>query len=222
MVSSATRRWDLATPADESNKRCPLIFTVGHGTRPIEEFLAILGAARIRRLVDVRAAPGSRRHPQFGRDALAASLQAQAIEYAWRKDLGGFRTPRADSPHVALRNDAFRGYADHTTTDELASGLFELLMLAHGAHTAIMCAELLWWRCHRRIIADVLVSLGYDVRHIRDASDAEPHRLAPPAHVAHGTLTWSSPQLGLDLASASSDDHPPAVAEPDSSIVSAD
>jgi uncharacterized protein (DUF488 family) len=100
-----------------------VIFTVGHGTRPIEKLLAILDPAGIRRLADVRTAPGSRRHPQFGRDALAASLQAQAIEYVWRKELGGFRTPHADSPHLALGNDAFRGYADHMETDEFRSAL---------------------------------------------------------------------------------------------------
>ena len=113
-----------------------LIHTIGHGTRPIEEFLAILGAAGIRRLVDVRTAPGSRRHPQFGRDALAASLQGRAIEYMWRKELGGFRRPRVDSPHVALRHDAFRGYADHMETEGFRSALAWLLALAVEAVSA--------------------------------------------------------------------------------------
>lgn len=198
------------------------VWTVGHSTRSIDDFIAVLETHAIEILVDVRRFPGSRRLPQFNSSGLATTLARHDIGYRWLGELGGRRTPDPESPNDAWEHPAFRGYADHTTTDEFASGLFELLMLAHGAHTAIMCAELLWWRCHRRIIADVLVSLGYDVRHIRDASDAEPHRLAPPAHVAHGTLTWSSPQLGLDLASASSDDHPPAFAEPDSSIVSAD
>jgi uncharacterized protein (DUF488 family) len=189
-VSSATRRWDLATPADESNKRSPVIFTVGHGTRPIEEFLAILGAAGIRRLVDVRTAPGSRRHPQFGRDALAASLQAQAIEYAWRKDLGGFRTPRPDSPHVALRNDAFRGYADHMETEEFRSALSWLIDTSRDTSTAIMCAEVLWWRCHRRMISDALTVAGCEVVHLLDEGRREPHRLNPSARIERSRLVY--------------------------------
>jgi uncharacterized protein (DUF488 family) len=198
------------------------VWTVGHSTRSIDDFIAVLETHAIEILVDVRRFPGSRRLPQFNSSELATAIARNDIGYRWLGELGGRRTPDPDSPNDAWEHPAFRGYADYTATDEFASGLFELLMLAHGAHTAIMCAELLWWRCHRRIIADVLVSLGYDVGHIRDTSAAEPHRLAPPAHVAHGTLTWSSPQLGLDLASASSDDDPPAFAEPDSSIASAD
>jgi uncharacterized protein (DUF488 family) len=190
VVSSATRRWDLATLADESNKRPPVIFTVGHGTRPIEEFLAILGAARIARLVDVRTAPGSRRHPQFGRDALAASLQARAIEYAWRKDLGGFRTPRPDSPHVALRNDAFRGYADHMETEEFHSALSWLIDTSRDTSTAIVCAEVLWWRCHRRMISDALTVAGCEVVHLLDEARREPHRLNPSARVEGPRLIY--------------------------------
>jgi len=190
-VSSATRRWDLATtPADESNKRSPVIFTIGHGTRSIEEFLAILGAAGIGRLVDVRTAPGSRRHPQFGRDALAASLESQAIEYAWRKDLGGFRTPRPDSPHVALRNDAFRGYADHMETEKFRSALSWLIHTSRDTCTAIMCAESLWWRCHRRMISDALMVAGWEVVHLLDGGRREPHRLHPSARVEGSRLIY--------------------------------
>jgi uncharacterized protein (DUF488 family) len=189
-VSSATRRWDLATPANESNNRSPVIFTVGHGTRPIEEFLAILGAAGIRCLVDVRTAPGSRRHPQFGGDALAASLQAQAIEYAWRKDLGGFRTPLPDSPHVALRNDAFRGYADHMETEVFHSAISWLIGTSRDTSTAIMCAEVLWWRCHRRMISDALTVGGCEVVHLLDEGRREPHRLNPSARVEGSRLIY--------------------------------
>ena len=101
------------------------------------------------------------------------------------------------------RNDAFRGYADHTASEEFAGGLFELEIIASGSRSAIMCAEALWWRCHRRLIADVLTSLGYEVRHIRDASEAEVHRLAPPAAIVDGVLTYASPpdqqvELGLE------------------------
>jgi uncharacterized protein (DUF488 family) len=196
-VSSATRRWDLATPANESNKRLPVILTVGHGTRPIEEFLAILGAAGIRRLVDVRTAPGSRRHPQFGRDALAASLQAQAIEYAWRKDLGGFRTPRPDSPHVALRNESFRGYADYMETEEFRSALSWLIDTSRDMSTAIMCAEVPWWRCHRRMISDALTVAGCEVVHLLDEGRREPHHLNPSARIEDSRLVYDVAQQAL-------------------------
>jgi len=169
-----------------------VIFTVGHGTRPIEEFLAILGAAGIRRLVDVRTAPGSRRHPQFGQDALAASLQAQAIEYVWRKDLGGFRKPRPDSPHTALRNDAFRGYADHMDAEEFRSTLAWLIDTSRDTPTAIMCAESLWWRCHRRMISDALTVAGCEVVHLLDAGRREAHGLNPSATVEGSRLIYDA------------------------------
>jgi uncharacterized protein (DUF488 family) len=175
-----------------------VIFTVGHGTRPIEEFLAILGPAGIRRLVDVRTAPGSRRHPQFSRDALAASLGGQAIEYVWRKDLGGFRKPRPDSPHVALRNDAFRGYADHMETEEFRSALSWLIGTSRDTSTAIMCAEVLWWRCHRRMISDALTVAGCEVVHLLDEGRREPHRLNPSARLEGSRLIYDiGPQQAL-------------------------
>ena len=99
------------------------IWTIGHGTRPVEEFIVLLTQAGVRRLVDVRSFPGSRRHPQFGRDALEAELEAAGIEYVWRKDLGGFRKPRSDSPHLALRNPGFRGYADYMGGAEFGEAL---------------------------------------------------------------------------------------------------
>jgi uncharacterized protein (DUF488 family) len=189
-VSSATRRWDLALPADEFNKGPPVIFTVGHGTRPIEEFLAILGAAGIRRLVDVRVTPASRRHPQFGQDALAASLEARAIKYAWRKDLGGRRAPRPDSPHVELRNGAFRGYADHMQTEGFRSSLSWLIDTSRDVPTSIMCAESLWWRCHRRMISDALTVAGCEVVHLLDERRREPHRLNPIVRIDGSRLIY--------------------------------
>ena len=176
------------------------VWTIGHSTRSTEEFLAALAAHEIEAVVDVRRFPGSRRLPQFGAAALEASLRAGSVSYAWIDALGGRRRADPDSPNDAWENDAFRGYADHTGTEEFANGLFELLMVASGLRTAIMCAELLWWRCHRRIIADVLVSIGYEVRHVRDTSGAaEPHELAPPARLMDGVLTYASPVVQLDL-----------------------
>jgi uncharacterized protein (DUF488 family) len=176
------------------------VWTIGHSTRSTEEFLAALAAHEIEAVVDVRRFPGSRRLPHFGAAALGASLRAGGVSYAWIDALGGRRRADPDSPNDAWENDAFRGYADHTGTEEFANGLFELLMVASGLRTAIMCAELLWWRCHRRIIADVLVSIGYEVRHVRDTSGAaEPHELAPPARLVDGVLTYASPVVQLDL-----------------------
>jgi uncharacterized protein (DUF488 family) len=170
------------------------IWTVGHSVRPLDEFLAVLAAYDIELVVDVRRFPGSRRLPQYAAPALEASLAEHGISYLWLPALGGRRRPDPDSPNDAWRHLAFRGYADHVATEDFAEGLFELLMMAEGLRTVIMCAEVLWWRCHRRIIADVLVSLGAEVVDIRDARIAEPHRLAPPARVVRGRLTYASTQ----------------------------
>ena len=175
------------------------VWTIGHSTRSTEEFLATLAAHEIESVVDVRRFPGSRRLPHFGAEALEASLRAGGVSYEWIAELGGRRRADPGSPNDAWENDAFRGYADHTATEEFAQGLDELLMVASGLRTAVMCAELLWWRCHRRIIADVLVSIGYEVQHIRDGSATELHELAPPARLVNGVLTYASPVVQLDL-----------------------
>lgn len=166
------------------------VWTLGHSTHSIEELLAILAAHRIEVVADVRRFPGSRRLPQFGAEALAAALAAHDVAYRWIAALGGRRRPDASSPNSAWRHPAFRAYADHVATEEFAEGLVELLMVAHGARTAIMCSEVLWWRCHRRLIADVLVSLGVAVLHVRGEGEAEPHRLVAPARLERGVLTY--------------------------------
>ena len=178
------------------------IWTIGHSTRSIEELISALRAHAIETVVDVRRFPGSRRLPQFGTAALAAALADHEIGYRWIEALGGRRRTAPDSPNDGWRNDAFRAYADHMATEEFATGLGELEMIAAGSRTAIMCAEVLWWRCHRRLIADALTALAHEVRHIRDASEAEVHRLTPPAAMVDGVLTYASPvrqiELGLD------------------------
>jgi uncharacterized protein (DUF488 family) len=157
------------------------VFTVGHGARDIESFVALLRAAGVELLVDVRTAPGSRKHPQFGRDALRTSLGEAGIDYVWEgHDLGGWRRPRADSRHNTLRSDGFRGYADHMDTEGFRRARRRVLEAAAGRRTAVMCAESLWWRCHRRLLADALVAAGAEVRHIMDGPRLEQHRL--PAH----------------------------------------
>lgn len=174
----------------------PTIWTVGHSTRPLDEFLAVLVARELQLIVDVRRFPGSRRLPHYAAPALDASLATHGIAYQWLPALGGRRRPDPASPNDGWRHPAFRAYADHVATEAFAEGLFALLMAAQGLRTAIMCAEVLWWRCHRRIIADVLASLGVPVVHIRDARVAEPHRLAPPARIVDGRLTYAQDPRG--------------------------
>jgi uncharacterized protein (DUF488 family) len=168
------------------------VWTIGHSTRSSDELVDVLAAHDIELIADVRRFPGSRRLPHLASDALERSLGERGIAYRWFPTLGGRRRPDATSPNDAWRHPAFRAYADHVASEEFAAGLEELLLVAHGLRTAVMCAELLWWRCHRRIIADVLVSLDVTVLHIRDARDAEPHRLALPARIARGVLTYAT------------------------------
>jgi uncharacterized protein (DUF488 family) len=169
----------------------PTVWTVGHSTRPPDDFLAVLAAYRIEALLDVRRFPGSRRLPQYQGAALDAALAERGVAYRWLAALGGRRRPDPDSPNTGWRHPAFRAYADHVASEEFAGGLLELLVVAHGLRTAIMCAEVLWWRCHRRLVADVLTSLGVPVVHVRDANAAEPHRLTAPARVVDGVLTYA-------------------------------
>jgi uncharacterized protein (DUF488 family) len=169
----------------------PTIFTIGHSTRSSEEFLGALEAFDIELIADVRRMPGSRRLPQFDSATLSQSLAERGIDYRWIAQLGGRRRPTPESSNTGWRHPAFRAYADHIATEEFSDGLFELLMLARGLRTAVMCAEVLWWRCHRRLIADVLVVLGVRVVHIASASKQEEHRLAPPAHLVDGMLSYT-------------------------------
>lgn len=167
------------------------VWTVGHSTRPLPDFLAVLAAYRIEAVADVRRFPGSRSQPQYQQPALESALLTAGIAYLWLPDLGGRRQPSSNAPTTTWRHRAFRGYAEHVAGEQFATGLFELLMVAQGLRTAIMCAELLWWRCHRRMIADVLVSLGARVIHIRDAEASQPHRLTAPARLVRGRLTYA-------------------------------
>jgi uncharacterized protein (DUF488 family) len=166
------------------------VWTIGHSTRSGEEFRRILALHRIELVVDVRRFPGSRRLPQFSSSILERDLARSGILYRWICELGGRRRPDSSSINVAWRHSAFRAYADHADSEEFAVGLEELLMLAYGLRTVIMCAEVLWWRCHRRIIADVLTALGVRVIHLRDEGAGELHRIAPPARVTRGKLTY--------------------------------
>ena len=169
------------------------IWTIGHSTRPLEEFLGLLDHYRIQAIADVRRFPGSRRWPQFARDALAASLPAHGIGYQWFPELGGRRRVQPDSPNTAWRNAAFRGYADHLASAEFAEGLAAMLVFAARQRTAIMCAEAVWWRCHRSIIADVLKQRGIEVVHILDLHHSVVHPWTSAAHIENGELSYAAP-----------------------------
>ena len=151
------------------------VWTVGHSTRDLNGFLELLTENGIEVLVDVRRFPGSRRHPQFGKDALRDSLSSTGIEYVHLEELGGHRKPRPDSRNTAWRNDSFRGYADYMETEEFRIGIGRLLELATSKPTAVMCAEAVWWRCHRGLIADYLKSQGVLVWHIMGRGKCELH-----------------------------------------------
>jgi uncharacterized protein (DUF488 family) len=171
------------------------VYTIGHGARDIATFLELLEGPGIRRLVDVRTAPGSRKHPQYGRDALAASLADAGIGYEWAGEaLGGWRRARSDSRHTALRSSGFRGYADHMDTETFRQARARLLEAGRDAPTAVMCAESLWWRCHRRLLADALVAAGCEVRHIMDRGKLDLHRLSRQARLEGDRLIYDVPE----------------------------
>jgi len=171
------------------------VFTIGHGARDIHALIRLLEGAGIRRLVDVRTAPGSRKHPQFGRDALASSLESRGIHYEWAgRELGGFRRARPDSLNTALRSAGFRGYADHMETDGFRTARDLLIDSSREIPTAVMCAESLWWRCHRRMLADGLLAAGCDVVHIMDRGRLEPHRLTSAARIVDRAVVYDVPE----------------------------
>ncbi len=158
-----------------------VVWTVGHGTRSTTELIEVVRSASIEKIVDVRRFPASRRHPQFAREALELSLPQAGISYAWRgEELGGRRSPSvAPTRHPAWRNDSFRAYADHMDSPAFRAALEQLLAEARsGLRSALMCAETLWWRCHRRLIADALVVAGASVIHLVDERNRQEHK--PP------------------------------------------
>lgn len=168
------------------------IYTIGHSNHPAEVFFGLLEAHAIRTLADVRAIPGSRRHPHFGRDALTASCRAHGVTYRWMPELGGRRRTPKDrpSPHVAWEVAAFRAYADYMDTAEFAAALDELEREATAAPTAFCCAEALWWQCHRRLIADRLTVRGWTVLHIESGGHSKQHALPDFARVEGGRLIY--------------------------------
>jgi len=160
----------------------PPLLTVGHGTLDQDAFLELLHAAGVEQLVDIRSYPGSRHVPHFGREAMESWVPSGSVAYRWERDLGGRRRGRPDSPHTALRHPAFRAYADHMETPEFAAGLDRVLAGARRHRTAVMCSESVWWRCHRRMVADAaLLVHGTPVLHLMHDGRLLPH---PPWDVA--------------------------------------
>jgi uncharacterized protein (DUF488 family) len=166
------------------------LWTIGHSTRSIEEFLDLLAAQRATRVVDVRRFAGSRRHPHFQPAALEEALAGAGVAYSPAPGLGGRRRPRPDSPHTAWRNEAFRGYADYMTTPEFAAAAEALAVLARADRVAVMCAEGVWWRCHRSMIADLFKAHGWTVLHIIGAGPAREHPYTPVARIVDGELAY--------------------------------
>jgi uncharacterized protein (DUF488 family) len=166
------------------------IWTVGHSTHTAEAFGELLIAHDIRTLVDVRSFPGSRRYPQFNKENLSGYLKLLNIEYLHAPLLGGRRRPNPESHNTALRNDSFRAYADYMETKEFRKGIDELLEVASRSRTVIMCAESLWWRCHRSLVSDYLKAHDVTVNHIINSKKVEPHKYTPAASISDGDLSY--------------------------------
>ncbi len=188
------------------------IWTIGHSTRSIDDFISLLKKNEIKLLADVRSWPGSKRYPQFNKEALAESLNAHGIRYEHFPELGGRRKPNADSRNTAWRNASFRGYADYMETEEFHKGVERLLAFARndglgspesfrGSETvtpwsaAIMCAEAVWWRCHRSLISDYLKARGIEVMHILSANKIEPHPFTSASRIVNGELSYRTESL---------------------------
>jgi uncharacterized protein (DUF488 family) len=172
------------------------IHTIGHSTRELSELISVLQAHRIRTLVDIRSFPMSRRLPHFNRESLEKELPKAGIEYRWLQQLGGRRKRSlANSPNIALRNDSFRNYADYMLTPEFENGIDELLKLAEHEAVAIMCAERVYFRCHRMLVSDYLTAHGHEVLHIDDEKPPRSHALMAEAHLVDGHLIYKGDRL---------------------------
>ena len=166
------------------------IYTIGHSTHSADAFLKLLRTHEIRQLADVRLIPKSARYPHFARERLAPFLAANGVEYRHFSDLGGHRRPRPDSVNTAWKVEAFRGYADHMATEPFRRAVEALLAFADAGRTAVMCAEAVWWRCHRRLLSDALLVRGVPVLHILSSSEPKPHELSEFAREQDGQVVY--------------------------------
>ena len=174
------------------------VWTIGHSTLELADFLAILERHRIEQIADVRRFPTSRRHPRFAKETLSDALRASGIEYRWFEDLGGRRSGEGSrSPNQGIRNAAFRGYADHMQSASFARAFETLEVWRAGGRTALLCAEALWWRCHRRLLADLFVTRGVETLHIMPGGRETAHELWDLARAGPEGLTYPPIQAGL-------------------------
>jgi uncharacterized protein (DUF488 family) len=172
------------------------LFTIGHSTRTLDELIQALQAHSIETLVDIRSFPMSRRQPHFNRESLEKSLPGAGIRYLWMKELGGRRKKiLPESPNIALRNDSFRNYADYMLTPEFERAIASLIEIAESSRTAYMCAERVYFRCHRMLVSDWLVAHGHEVLHIDDTKPAKPHALLAEARIEAGKLIYRGDRL---------------------------
>ena len=173
-----------------------VLYTIGHSTRPLDELVAALQAHRIQTLVDIRAFPMSRRLPQFNRDSLEETLPVSGIRYIWMRALGGYRKKILDdSPNIAMRNQSFRNYADYMLTPEFERAVGELIALAEQGPTAYMCAERVYFRCHRMLVSDWLVAHGHEVLHIDATGPVKAHTLTAEARLDEGQVIYRGDRL---------------------------
>lgn len=170
-----------------------LVLTIGHSTRPFEDFLKLLKAHSVGKVIDVRTVTRSRHNPQFNRDAMSPALKEAGIGYYHIPKLGGLRRPSGSAENDGLENESFRAFADYMQTESFSEGIAELEEIAAKERVAIMCAEALQWRCHRSLISDFLVMLGYRVEHIGSMKKAQPHRLTPLAVIKEGRVVYPVP-----------------------------
>ena len=174
----------------------PTLYTIGHSTRSLDELVSALKAHGVETLVDIRAFPASRRLPHFNRESLEIELPKHGIRYVWMKALGGYRkVTRKDSPHTALRNASFRNYADYTLTPEFVQAIDELLQIAAHSRTAYMCAERVFFHCHRMIVSDWLTARGHEVLHIEAEGPVRPHKLTAEARLVDDQVIYRGDQL---------------------------
>jgi uncharacterized protein (DUF488 family) len=172
------------------------LYTIGHSTRSLEDLLSVLKHHSIETLVDIRAFPASKRLPHFNRESLEAALPAAGIRYVWMKALGGYRKKtRDDSPNTGLRNASFRNYADYMLTTEYEQAMAELVAIGEGSRSAYMCAERMWFQCHRMLVSDWLVAHGHTVLHIDGEGVPKAHKLTKEAQLVEGRLIYSSTPL---------------------------
>ena len=168
------------------------IWTIGHSTRPLEEFLAMLQSFNIEQVADIRRYPGSQKFPHFNKDQLAISLPQSGIQYIHMPDLGGRRKVMPDSKNGSWRHPAFRGYADYMETDVFRDAIKQLETIAQEKRTAYMCSEAVWWSCHRALVSDYLKARGWTVMHIMGIGKEEEHPYTAPARIVNGELTYAA------------------------------